>query len=139
MPLIRAEDIPQLGIAELDAQHHGMGTLLNRIAAGLGSPLPDGNASPPGAMMALLVARTQAHFLFEEQLMAEMGHPGLAEHRQEHRMLLAELKSFATKVEEGSEVPDQRTLTALKDWFIVHIVSYDRHLVAQPVRFRAAP
>ncbi len=73
-----------------------------------------------------LIERTRAHFQDEEALMARLAYPGYAEHKREHGILLAELVDLARQVRQGAEQMGLGTLTALKHWLIVHIVTSDQ-------------
>lgn len=137
-----------LGVSEMDEQHLGMLTVLQRLAevaqlklgaADCPSPSPLSTGMPikdadvpveidPCILHLLeeLVQLTREHFKSEEAFMSEQGYPGLHEHRREHTMLSAELKLFVRDITQGAAVLDQKTLCSLKQWLIVHIVESDK-------------
>ncbi len=73
-----------------------------------------------------LIAQTREHFREEETLMQRLSYPGFQEHKREHGILLAELVDLARQVRQGAEQMGLGTLTALKHWLIVHIVTSDQ-------------
>lgn len=123
-----------LGIPTLDDQHRVLADCLNRLVsecAKLHGPDGDGGDTlRKEALMELmeeLCTRTRTHFGIEEDIMLDTDYPGYADHRREHVMLLAELKStFATRIKDGCCNMNPETLHALKSWFIVHVAHSDR-------------
>jgi hemerythrin-like metal-binding protein len=114
-----------LGLGEVDAQHREMAELLNRLQGAA-------SGSDPGPALGILdelYLHTRDHFGFEERLMAENAYPGAVEHRREHLMLMAELKSFIAGVRRGGEQLDAAALAGLKKWLVGHIIANDRALV----------
>ena len=73
-----------------------------------------------------LIEETRAHFQDEEALMLRLDYPSYHEHKREHGILLAELVDLARQVRQGTEQMGLQTLTALKHWLIVHIVTSDQ-------------
>ncbi len=73
-----------------------------------------------------LIQQTREHFREEEALMLQLSYPGYQEHKREHGILLAELVDLARQVRQGVEQMGLGTLTALKHWLIVHIVTSDQ-------------
>ncbi len=72
------------------------------------------------------IERARAHFQEEEALMHKLDYPGYNQHKREHGILLAELVDLARQVRQGAEQVGLGTLTALKRWLIVHIVTSDQ-------------
>ena len=58
--------------------------------------------------------------------MLQVDYPGYNQHKREHGILLAELVDLAREVRQGAEQVGLGTLTALKHWLIVHIVTSDQ-------------
>jgi len=135
-----------LGIQEIDDQHLVVFRVLERLAEAAqrmpaGSPLLDRvPMDDPGRergseiqaaqyihqLLDELVQHTQEHFRCEEELMVAHHYPHLNEHRREHTMLFAELKSFIRDITKGTASLDQKTLCSLKQWLIVHICESDK-------------
>lgn len=137
-----------LGIQAIDDQHRRMFRLLEQLAEAM-ARLKTADAIPPTdkkprddvdreqgrekqaerfihQLLEELVRLTQEHFRSEEKLMAANRYPNLNEHRREHVMLFAELKSFVRDISEGLEHLDQKTLCYLKQWLIVHLRESDK-------------
>jgi hemerythrin-like metal-binding protein len=72
---------------------------------------------------------TRSHFHNEEQVMRDLGFPGLAEHHREHVMLLAELQDLIREIENGERQFGINTLKSLKLWQIDHVISSDREFM----------
>ncbi len=72
------------------------------------------------------IEQARAHFREEEALMLQVDYPGYNQHKREHGILLAELVDLAREVRQGAEQVGLGTLTALKHWLIVHIVTSDQ-------------
>jgi len=151
LPLIDHPSILLVDIPEIDGQHLALAALLNRVAEmGAASALVAGQRVPVEASFADCRGRsggicdkellhrvlpllddleqlTARHFTDEEAVMDAAGFPGLAEHRSEHSLLLAELKEFIRDLRSGAECLQLCHLVALKNWFVGHVVIADRH------------
>lgn len=141
-----------LGLQDVDDQHLGIITLLNRLSKvaqlKMGSAYYSDSSTPKVSapwcrlgsdqrnavgtdtymhqLLDELVSQTHDHFQCEEALMEAHHYPDLAEHKREHTMLFAELKLFVRDITRGAECLDQRTLGELKRWLIVHIRKSDK-------------
>ena len=141
-----------LGLPEIDDQHLGMTTVLNQLAEAvqlkiggeynMGSP-PLAVRTPMGEvdreqesaigtthyihqLLDELVRHTCEHFKYEEELMEKLQYSGLSGHKREHTMLVAELASYVKDITRGAEPLEKKTLCALKEWLIVHILESDK-------------
>jgi diguanylate cyclase (GGDEF)-like protein/hemerythrin-like metal-binding protein/PAS domain S-box-containing protein len=123
--LLAWSDALCLGIPLIDEQHRRLVDLVNR----LGERLRDdaGPAAVANAMQELL-DHTALHFRTEEELMRAHGTANAERHRQEHRVLLADLRSLASGIETTSVM---LALQHLKAWLVRHIDSLDRELAAE--------
>jgi hemerythrin len=124
-----------LGLEEVDAQHRTMAELLNRLQTAASGADP----GPALGILDELYLHTRDHFGFEEALMAGSAYPGAVEHRREHLMLMAELKSFIAGVRRGGELLDAAALAGLKKWLVGHIIANDRALVEYLRQARPEP
>ncbi len=139
-----------LQIPQLDQQHLELVEHLNRIATLVASDASHSAAPPeneldgsrrghkgrcedvPQHMRQIcdhveeFIEQTRAHFREEEAFMLQVDYPGYNQHKGEHGILLAELVDLARQVRQGAEEFGLGTLTALKRWLIVHIVTSDR-------------
>ncbi len=65
------------------------------------------------------------HFSTEERLMEECQYPDLIAHKSDHAQLIKDAERLRTRLLQGGEM---FVLQALKDWFVIHIVSFDKPL-----------
>lgn len=73
-----------------------------------------------------LIEFTRMHFASEEQLLEKLAFPGVAEHRDAHQKLLAQLEEAALRTQHKDELHMQSTLLFLRDWYTTHIEELDR-------------
>lgn len=116
----------RLGIPALDEEHCAITGLIDRLAREVTEAGPDVPGTKFVPALRELYAITQAHFSHEEKMMESMKFPGLAGHRREHAMLLAELTVFIRDIETGRERLDAKSLAALRMWFLGHTIGSDR-------------
>jgi hemerythrin-like metal-binding protein len=108
-----------VGIAEIDAQHQAIATMLNRLNDSLR------NSEPQEGLVQQLegvVASVATHFETEEDLMAQSDYPDAQSHMIQHKRLLAEVEHLKLRFLEGGEL---LALQWLKDWFFGHILGSD--------------
>jgi hemerythrin-like metal-binding protein len=67
---------------------------------------------------------TDFHFLSEENVMREIGYPGLERHAQGHSHLLFEIDVWVKKVNQGTEAPSA-LLRMVRLWLLGHIEGDD--------------
>lgn len=117
-------DAFEIGVPAIDREHRELTELLNRVAAlnAAGNAIHDDLLE----LLGHLYQHTQVHFRHEEELMSAIGFDDYLNHRAEHQMLLAELRSFVQQIEQGDALLDTKSLHALKDWLLVHMASSDR-------------
>lgn len=72
-----------------------------------------------------LAMYVKTHFENEEKLMEAIAYPGLEEHRQQHRSLVAQAIELSEKYMDGSETITDETTTFLKEWALNHIAESD--------------
>ncbi len=113
-----------LGVEVIDDQHRRLVGLINR----LGEALQESEPVATAAAMDELARYTELHFRTEEGLMDAYGTTGAERHRLEHRLLLADLSSLGSGLENTSVM---LALQHLKAWLVRHIESLDRELVTQ--------
>lgn len=125
----------ELGIEDVDLQHHYFANLINRLA------LDFDTVTDPSLRLSLLAelnAYARFHFISEENLMARAGYPDLPAHRQLHLRLVDELSArqvglmLANTAGQAGSVLD-----FLVQWFLGHTGHEDR-LFAEFMRARRA-
>ena len=71
-----------------------------------------------------------AHFVHEEELMADFSYPLLARHKEAHALFLGDARSFQAELMENGVSPGFRRWAAgrLPEWFRYHILAHDMGL-----------
>jgi hemerythrin-like metal-binding protein len=121
-----------IGDEEIDAQHERLFKLGNELYDAYKQLK---SREILARMFVQLLLYTQEHFKAEEALMERSGYPGLAEHREEHEKLVAELMQFIERYQTGKQDLSNEVMQFVKDWLLDHITERDRkigdHLRAQ--------
>jgi serine/threonine-protein kinase len=122
-------EVHLVGITAIDAQHHGLVERVNRLVEEMRSGLP-----LPRQLAALqeLVDATDAHFAYEEQLMAEHRVDSASGHIALHRRLLDDLRSLSAGLDERSLL---LTMRYLHEWLFGHVDKTDL-VLAKALRAR---
>lgn len=118
----------ELGIEDVDLQHHFFANLINRLGQELLRPA---DAELRRAVLAELDAYARFHFISEENLMQRAGYPGLAAHRALHHRLLDELSARTTSLFVRDDTTQaEQALAFLVQWFTQHTGHEDREFAA---------
>lgn len=76
-----------------------------------------------------LVAHTENHFAYENELMEETAFPARKEHQGEHRRVLGELSQLNEQLKRGETEPVRSYVRErLPSWFRLHVITMDRAL-----------
>jgi len=81
------------------------------------------------ALLQSLIADTQEHLRREEQIMAQLGFPGLEHHRIGHRHFMDDLHALQRKLQSGSITVAAQLSAVLRDWLSLHIRRNDKELL----------
>ena len=114
----------ELGIEDIDYQHHFFINLINRLSDELAA-----TDSPEyrTAIVSELSAYARFHFISEENMMSRAGYPEIDAHKRHHRELLDQLSIKQTRLEmRQSEQEQQAILDFLVQWFFEHTTREDR-------------
>jgi hemerythrin len=95
---IRWDPVFAIGVAAIDAQHQ---ELFSRIDAFLEAAHRGRTREELGELLRYLQGYVVEHFADEEQLMAEVAYPALAEHRAGHACFVRELQRLVRGYEAG--------------------------------------
>jgi len=113
-----------LGIEDIDFQHHYFLNLINRLSDELKMSTSQGRRT---ALIAELNAYARFHFVSEENIMAKAGYPQLEEHRKHHLDLISQLNSNEARLQlEKSDQRAEDIVEFLQTWFINHTTGEDR-------------
>ena len=112
-----------VGVPRLDRDHRVLIALINRLE-GERATQPDDAVI--GEVLKALVAYTMFHFAREEQVMEACGFGELEMHREEHRLLAAEVTAqHARFLRDRNSVGHGDLLRFLTDWLNHHILLQD--------------
>jgi hemerythrin len=118
----------ELGLEDIDLQHHLFFNLINRISDQI---LKDDGSGYIKALIDELNAYARFHFTSEETMMQYANYPKYEEHKQHHldliqRLSIKEYNLLHPKsAEETHEIID-----FLRSWFLHHTSAEDREFVA---------
>ena len=114
----------ELGIEDIDFQHHYFLNLINRMAEELAQ---SDDMAYRTAVISELNAYARFHFISEENLMTRAGYPGVERHRKHHRDLLDELSSRQSElgIRKSNDAAD-KVIDFLINWFLSHTAEEDR-------------
>jgi len=112
-----------VGVRAMDNQHGILMDTINELQAEL---LRGGSRETIDAQFDQLLKFTTMHFEGEEQLMEQLGFPGLAEHRAEHQRLLTQIRESSHRVQRSGDVPVCTLLQFLRDWYLEHFEGPDQ-------------
>jgi hemerythrin-like metal-binding protein len=111
----------EIGNEMIDTQHRMLVLLLKKLDLALTSRM---DQKVVMGIMLEIKKFTEFHFLSEENLMAELHYPGLADHERIHSELLAVLNVFIAKINRKQETPEE-ILPQIVTWVTNHVVSED--------------
>ena len=131
-PLITWAPYFATGLAEVDAQHQGLVSLLNQAA----SRLAGQTALAPEEAAPLLDALTEyaaVHFNTEDALMADAGIDPrhLQHHRAQHQDFVTQLNAMRAAYARGGPVSGEALLHFLASWLTFHILGEDQVMARQ--------
>jgi hemerythrin-like metal-binding protein len=108
---------PQMGIAEVDAEHAGLLECLQRLQLYV-----DKGHGFAASIDAVLQLKTYAvaHFTHEEAYLKEHGFPNLAAHIKQHQAITKYVAELYDRVLEGEEI-EAPLVAMMRDWIIKHI------------------
>ena len=114
----------ELGIEDIDFQHHYFLNLINRLSEELRvTTAPERQA----ALIAELNAYARFHFISEENLMARSGYTELELHRQHHLDLISQLNSREALLKlENTDTRSDQVIDFLVNWFLEHTTGKDK-------------
>lgn len=114
----------ELGIEDIDLQHHYFANLILRLARDFDAHT---DAALRLGMLEELNAYARFHFTSEENLMRRAGYPALAEHKALHRALIDDLSNRQSRLILSNDDADASEMVGLLvQWFLGHTTHDDR-------------
>lgn len=122
MPLITWRSEYRVGVAQVDAEHRYLFSLINAFHDAYA-----GGQSTKDLLTVLtrLVAYAETHFQHEEALMTQRQYPRLAHHHEQHERLYAAIYQLNEKLAANTLSVDRETMRFLKHWLVDHILQED--------------
>ncbi len=112
----------ELGHGGIDDQHRQLVELTNALRMCMGRCI---GRDELGQVLASLAQHTDAHFSEEEQLMAQLGYPGLDEHRANHLAFSRRVRDAHQRHHDG-ELIEFSSLRVIQAWLVEHMERADR-------------
>ncbi len=125
MDLIKANDVPRVGITEIDAQHTTLIGLVNRLH---GAMEQREDRDTLTKIITELLEHTGQHFAYEEALMLEYDYPQYASHKADHDRLMRHISDLADQFRQGDLLLSFAVMMDLKAWATIHIAKSDEPL-----------
>lgn len=114
--------IRKLGHPELDQQHAQLLLCLENLRE-----FVDGSYSFSAGFSGIqtLLAYTEEHFAYEENLLRQWGYPKLDEHIVQHESLINEVRQQWERVEREGEDIAREIIETIESWIVAHINGSD--------------
>jgi len=110
------------GFDEIDSQHRLLYAICNEL---LDINNPQKQQDEIKYLLHHLVEYVEKHFKSEELVFEKYGFPGLGEHRQRHKEIMAEISAVIKDSKSMTELKDNLD-TMLDNWIRVHILIEDK-------------
>jgi len=125
MSLIEWRDEFRVGVVEVDHEHRELVAMINSLHDDMGA-----GASRDAIIDALgeIFAHISAHFALEEKFMRESRYLSYAEHKEDHEILLDDLRDIMDHVEDDGSYDEKRLSKDLSFWFSEHFRTHDARL-----------
>ncbi len=124
MSFMEWSDSMSVGVAELDADHKLLVSLINQLHDSVGDVEEKATL---GSVLNTLIDYTIYHFSREEKIMEVCNYPGLEKHIDMHRALtgrVSDIRDRFRNSHDGDVVGDD-VLDFLKEWLNTHILKQD--------------
>ncbi len=123
MAVIGWKEVYATGINSMDKEHRGLVDQINLLYVAVREKHGDEVIVP---ILVTLEKYTVEHFRHEEKLMAEYQYPGLVEHKEVHKSLIAEIDRFKQLSNASTEELAKELLAFLRKWLLEHILKVDK-------------
>ena len=112
-----------VNIAEIDAQHKRLLTLINDLDDALHS---NQQQVAIGKILKELLDYTQTHFAYEEELLNKYSYPAYDGHKAEHDALAEKVVFLNQMFREGDQPEPDQLMAFLTIWLKDHIMGMDK-------------
>jgi hemerythrin len=125
MNLIEWNDEFNLGIEAIDGEHRTLVALINALHEAMSAGA--GRADIVEGLSGIYTLVSE-HFAREEAFMREARYMAYAEHKEDHEVLLDDLREILDDVRSGGEYAERRLSADLQYWFSEHFRTHDARL-----------
>jgi hemerythrin len=129
MSLIKWKDEFNLGIDEVDNEHRDLVALINALHEAM---LAGAGRADILEGISQIYTLVSAHFEREEAFMRESRYMAYAEHKEDHEVLLDDLREIIEQVRSGGGYAEARLSADLQYWFSEHFRTHDARLHQHP-------
>ncbi len=112
-----------VGSREMDAQHHMLVDIINRLYCAMDQKKEKQNLN---SILDELMKYAQTHFGSEESLMDRSRYPNLLEHKARHVGFSKDVLARRAMLSDGKSVSALELVYWLKDWLSIHILREDK-------------
>ena len=125
MDLLEWKTEYSVGVATVDEEHRALIDLINALHNRI-----DARSTPDEIEAGLdgIHNAVALHFALEERVMRDAGYAEYAEHKEDHELLLDEIRDLMDDFLADSDAGAERLRTRLSAWFADHFVSFDARL-----------
>ena len=125
MSLIEWKDEFNLGIEEVDSEHRTLVALINALHETMSA-----GAGPADVVQGITEIYTlvATHFEREEAFMRETRYMAFAEHKEDHEVLLDDLREIIEQIRTEGHYAESRLSADLQYWFSEHFRTHDARL-----------
>lgn len=135
MAFIEWNDKCSVGIAELDAQHKNLFSIVNELHQAIGEGRGDDRLAET---FDSLLSYLKEHFHGEEKLMEEWEYPGLSTHRNAHVAFATNWMLMYSEFRDGNTAVSHDLLKYLTSWLFDHTTGIDQQYAAHISARKAA-
>lgn len=119
------DDKYKIGHDVIDRQHFHLFSLINGLHAAMKSGNSDDSLDDT---LKGLIDYTRWHFATEEEVMESIHFPELEEHRAQHQLLTAKVRSLQRSRQAGDPLVCMEIITFLGEWIICHVGQIDHKI-----------
>ena len=124
MDKVEWKNVYQLGVDEIDLQHHKLISIMNNF---YDTAVGDPKEYPlnVGKSLKKLTGYTYDHFSYEEALMEKYRYPDVEKHKAQHKIFISQLNSKIPHIAKGNQAEGQELYNFLLEWLLHHIAHID--------------
>lgn len=123
--LIDWKDEFSVGVPSVDYEHQALIELINELYASVKS---DDSKSMIIEFLGEVFTKISAHFALEEKVMRERNYDEYEQHKQNHELLLDEIRDIMDEYEDNQQFEEEELSRRLHNWFTEHFRTYDARL-----------